>query len=656
MISKNKTIFISTALACAISPLALSEQLTEQPVEQSTEQPTEQSIEKAIEEIVTVASYQPITVRESGSAITIIDQQYLQARKPLLVLDVLRDVPGLAVSASGVHGSQTDIRVRGAEGNHVLVLIDGIEVNDASQGDAFNWAHLSAADVARIEVIRGPQSALWGSEAVAGVISITSKQAAEGKVEATLFSEAGSFASNHVGGSIAGRGERYHYRFSADRITADGDNISRQGDERDGYRNSTVHVNGGYQLSDNTELTAVARQTVASNQFDNVDFVTGLPVDANNQTDSRQKYFRLQGQIRLLDGDWLQRYAFSQSKHDNKNFSSGAAGTSNEARKRQLQLLNSLNWHDNQQLSLLLEREEVDFSQRGPLVFGLDPNQNRHISANSAALEYRISPLDNLTLAASVRYDSNSDFDSATTERVEASYRFGDTGSRLRASYGAAVKNPTLSERFGTFSNFLGNPALQPESVNSWELGLDHRLLAVDFGLTYFNARLDDEINSFVFDPGSGRFTAANIVGTSRRQGVEATFAAALADDVSLQGTYTYTDATQPSGNAMIDEVRRPRHIGSISLDWQASDSLNVLFNAQYNGAREDDDFSTFPAVRVTLDNYTLVNTTASYQVNDRVQFYLRAENLLNEQYEDVLGFQTLGRGGYVGVLFNIDS
>ena len=607
------------------------------------------------EEVVTVASHQPLVADKVGSAITVIDQSYLQQRKPLQIVDILRDVPGLAVSASGVRGSQTDLRVRGAESNHVLVLLDGIEINDAAQGDAFNWAHLTSADVARIEIIRGPQSALWGSEAVAGVISITTKRAADGKTEVSLFSEVGSFASRYVGGSVAAAGEGYHYRLSADRISTDGDNISRQGDERDGYRNYNIHFTSGYQLNDAVELSAVARQTVASNQFDDVSFVTGLPEDADNFTDTRQKYFRLQADVQLLDGLLQQRYAYNQSKHANKNFNAGIAGTGSEARKRQLQLLNTLNWWDNNQAaSLLLEREEQDFSQRGPLQFGLDPNQDRQLSTNSAALEYRISPTEALTLAGSVRYDNNSDFDSATTKRAEVVYRFNDA-VRLRSNYGSAVKNPTLSERFGFFTNFIGNPDLQPEEVKSWELGADFELGSSTLSLTYFDAELEDEINGFLFDATNGGFTARNGDGISHREGAELSFAAPVNDNVSLQASYTYTDATQPGAVGDVNEVRRPRHIASLNLSWQISDALDLLFNTQYNGGHEDDDFSSFPATRVDLENYTLVNTTVNYQLNPSVELYARLENLLNEQYEDVLGFQTLDRGGYVGVRLKFD-
>ncbi|MCV6605001.1 MAG: TonB-dependent receptor, partial [Porticoccaceae bacterium] len=128
-----------------------------------------------------------------------------------------------------------------------------------------------------------------------------------------------------------------------------------------------------------------------------------------------------------------------------------------------------------------------------------------------------------------------------------------------------------------------------------------------------------------------------------------------VSDDLALQGSYTFTDATQPGASGEVNEVRRPRHIASLTLSWQISDVLDVLFNTQYNGTHEDDDFSSFPATRVDLENYMLVNTTVNYRLNAGVELYARFENLLNEQYEDVLGFQTLDRGGYVGVRFSFD-
>lgn len=633
----KSSLFVVTALATAIA--------------QANDAPT-------IEEVVSVASLQPIAIEQSGSAITVIDQDYLESRKALQVIDLLRDVPGLAVSATGVRGSQTDVRLRGAESNHVLVLFDGIEINDASQGDALNWAHLAAADIARIEIIRGPQSALWGSEAVAGVISITSKKAGSEKLQTSFFSEKGSFDTFYSGASIAARGEQFHGRLSVDRISADGDNIARQGNEKDGYRNSNIHLTGGYSLSENAELGLVLRRTEASNEFDEVDsIVTGLPADANRETDTRQSFARLQADIDALEGNWTQRIALSQSKHHNTNYSDGVQGNVNEIRKRQIQWLNTLNWAESsQQLSLLLERESQDFSARGPLVWGLDPNQDRTLHTNSAALEYRINATEKLTLAGSLRYDDNSDFDSATTRRAEASYRVAE-GTRLRASYGTAVKNPTLSERFGTFSNFIGNPDLQPESVESWQVGVDHTLAGVNFGIGYFNSRLDNEINGFVWN-GSG-YTAMNTNGVSRREGVELTFDTQLTADLSLQGSYTYTDATQPYVVPTEEiEVRRPRHLGSVSLDWRYSDQLQLLLNAQYNGTSYDQFFPPWPqsSELVTLDDYTLVNLTANYDWSPQVQLYARMDNLLNEQYEDVYGFQTLGRGASIGVRIRFDG
>ncbi|MCV6603912.1 MAG: TonB-dependent receptor, partial [Porticoccaceae bacterium] len=185
-----------------------------------------------------------------------------------------------------------------------------------------------------------------------------------------------------------------------------------------------------------------------------------------------------------------------------------------------MQLLNSLDLQNIHALSLLLEREQQNFSQRGTAsVFG-DPNQDRQVSTNSAAFESRVNPLESLTLAASLRYDNNSDFDSATTTRAEVVYRLNDS-VRLRSNYGSAVKNPTLSERFGFFTNFIGNPDLQPEQVDSWELGADIELGDASLSVTYFDAELEDEINGFVFDAASGGFTARNTDGISDRSGIE---------------------------------------------------------------------------------------------------------------------------------------
>lgn len=621
---------------------------------------TTENIQQDMNEVVVTASFQPIQRQQSANAISVISAKDIEHSHATVVSDLLRDVPGLAVNRSGVLGSTTQLRVRGSEGNHVLVMIDGIEVNDSSQGGEFNWAHLPVTGIERIEIVRGSQSALWGSDAVAGVVNIMTRKANK-PLQGSAYSEGGSHGTNHSGFSLGGRGDTYHINLSGSHVSADGENISRHGDEEDGYRNTTLNLNVGWQPLDNLSFLLTGRQTEGENEFDDIDFfVTGLPQDADKESEFRQRFGRVQTDLSLFDDHWQQRVAVSISRHNNDEFTDGSQTGDKSIRKRQYSYLSTLNWAENtQQLSFLAEHETEDFSQRGAVQFFGDPNQDRKIRTDSLALEYRITLWDDLTLAASVRHDDNSEFENANTRRFEASYTLPNGDTRLRATYGTAIKNPTFTERFGFYTNFQGNPDLKPEESKSWEVGIDKTLFGgnLSLGLTYFNARLENEINGFVYDPMTFAFTAENINGTSDRQGVEATIDVKLTPALEIKGSYTYTDSTQPDSavDRDVDEVRRPVHLGSVSLNWAPTNQLNVNLNAQYNGSQDDTFFPPWPQPSqvVKLDDYTLLNLTASYQMNKQLSFYTRLDNILDEDYEEVYGFQTLGFGAVVGVRYN---
>lgn len=615
------------------------------------------------EEVIVTASLVPIGTHQTANAVTIIDADELKHKAPLVVSDILRDVPGLAVSRSGVLGSTTQIRVRGAEGNHLLVLVDGVEINDPSQGDELNWGTLTAAGIERIEVIRGPMSALYGSDAVAGVVNMITREA-EAPLEAMVYAEAGSFATRHHGLSLGHGSERFNIRFGVSDLDAEGDNISRTGGEDDGYRNRSYNLKGGWEASKQLSLSFAARQNDGRNEFDAVDFyTTGLPTDANLYSEFRNESGRLQGDYAALDGHWWHRLSYARSNNANENFNTGMVTGSTSSQKDQYQYLNSLFWaEDAQRLSLLLEREEEDFKQRGPIsAYGDDPNQDLSRQTDSIAVEYR-GTFDALTLGASARHDDNSKFDSAETYRLEASYQHDDL-THLRAAWGVAVKNPTFTELFGFYASspffpFVGNPDLEPEESKSWELGIDQALLdgRLELSLTWFQAKLEKEIYGFAFDPVRLATTAVNLDGESRRQGVELGVVAQLSDAFSLEASYTYTDSTQEDGatGGDIDELRRARHIASATLAWQAQDNLQINLNTQYNGRQNDQFYPPWPQPSqiVALDDYTLVNLNATWGATPDLEFYLRLDNLFDEDYEEVFGFQTPGLGGYLGVRY----
>ncbi|MBT6422171.1 MAG: TonB-dependent receptor, partial [Porticoccaceae bacterium] len=220
-----------------------------------------------IQEVLVSASLVPITVSRSANAITVIDREQIKNRAALSVSELLRDVPGFAVSRSGVQGSQTQIRVRGAEANHLLVMIDGVEANDPSQSDELNWGTLVTDDIERIEVIRGPQSSLRGSDAISGVVNIITRNADQ-PFSAKVFAEVGSFSTQRNGFSVGHKRGDFDIRLGVSDTETDGANISRSGDEKDGYENTSINLKSGFKVSDELEFSFAARQSDGMNEFD----------------------------------------------------------------------------------------------------------------------------------------------------------------------------------------------------------------------------------------------------------------------------------------------------------------------------------------------------------------------------------------------------
>ena len=607
-----------------------------------------------IEEVLVSASLMPITASRSANAVTVIDRAQLRNRATVSLSNILRDVPGFSVSQVGVLGSQTQVRVRGAEANHLLVTIDGVEANDPSQGDEFSWGTLTASDIERIEIIRGPQSSLRGSDAVAGVVNIITRSAEKSSVG--LFLESGSWATHHSGFNIGHKQGDFDIRFGLSHIESAGDNIARTGDENDGYRNTTYNIRSGLKLSDQMDISFAARESDGMNQFDADNDFDGLIEDQDRVSEFENSTMRFQGDYSSKDGTWQHKVLISQSKSDNTAFADKAKGNVTASTKDQIQYIGSFTWDQGaQNIAALVEREEEDWMQRGEITWGVyDPNQDRERDTDSVAVEYRTDINDHLTLAASARHDDNSEFDSANTYRAEAIYQLTEA-IRLRGAVGTAVKNPTFTERFGFYTNFIGNPNLIPEESTSWELGADQLIMggALTLSLTIFEAELENEIDGFVYDPATFAYTSNNINGTSERKGAELSAVGNISESMSLSVAYTYTDST---GDDAVREVRRPRHIASLNLGWQAAHNLRLNTNIQFTGEQTDVYFPPFPEPSqvVALSNHTLVNINLNYSATEKFEMYLKLENALNENYEEVFGYQTLGFGASLGLRYSM--
>jgi len=237
------------------------------------------------DQIIVTGSRAPISAGDIGSAVTILTREDIESRQARYVSDLLRAVPGFAVSHTGVLGSQTQVRVRGSEANHVLVLIDGVRANDPATGDEFRWEYLATANVERVEIVRGPQSALWGSDAIGGVVHIITRSGDAPGINGYL--EGGS--RNTLNGALNGGfgGDNWSVGLGLEQLTTDGSNISRTGDEKDNSDITTGSVNARFQATDALVIRFALRSVDAYSQFDAVDyFGTGLPADSDVATDA----------------------------------------------------------------------------------------------------------------------------------------------------------------------------------------------------------------------------------------------------------------------------------------------------------------------------------------------------------------------------------
>ena len=606
-----------------------------------------------IDRIIVTGARAPIDASRIGNATSIITREDIERRQARYLADLLRAEPGFAISASGGVGSQTQARVRGSEANHVLVLIDGVRANDPATDDEFRWEYLATGNVERVEIVRGPQSALWGSESIGAVVNVITRKGSD-KPAADGYMESGSNGTRNIGANVSGPLGDWTLSASAESLETEGTNISRTGDEKDGANLDAVTIRMRYEGSDKVGFDAMLRATDATSQFDPVDFVTtGLPTDGNLQTQSDSLVGNVSASIatggRVV---WRLRAARYDSGHD--NFTDGVADSSTASQRLTYSVGADLGLGRNE-LSLALEHEDTAFEQRGQVVFG-DPNQDQDMQVTSAIGEYRWLAGKRLTWILSGRYDSNSDFEDVLTGKLSAAYRSTPT-TTLRGSIGTGQKAPTFIDRFGYFpAQFIGNPDLKPESSMSYDIGIDKvwPASAITFSASLYWQKLDDEIDGFVFDPGALLFTARNRSDESSRQGVELSTDWRPGDTVVLGLSYTYTDATEQNGQGeTVAELRRPRHSGGISLSFDPPGSrFQAMLLADYGGERDDIFYPPFPepAQRMRLPDYWIIDATARFRLTESVVVFARATNLLDEKHEQVYGYRAPGRAAYLGI------
>ncbi|MEQ1752602.1 MAG: TonB-dependent receptor [Micropepsaceae bacterium] len=611
---------------------------------------TQTALAEAVEKIVVTGTrIGAVPEDKLGTAVTVLDGKQIEHRQTRYVADILRDVPSIAVSRSGGAGGTTQVRMRGSEGNHTLILFGGADIGDPFQGE-FDFSGLQASDVARIEVLRGSQSALYGSDAIGGVIYILPRQG-NGELSFEAQAEAGSFSSLTAGANAGFGNDVFDIYASTNFHETSGTNNSHFGHEADGASEQSYLVNVGLRPLQNIEFRAFIRQVDTRAEGDPQDFnffsaTQGLVIDGNDVTHTKSTFGNISVETSAWNGILEAKLNYSFIDASRFNFSDGFASFFSEGHRDKVSAVSAVNLTTGNMTHKLTGAIDwkAESYQNLPISISTPVNDKRFLQNLGFVGEYTISSGD-FDAGAAVRTDDNDRFRNATTYRLQTSYKLGDT--RLRATAGTGIKNPTNFELFGFDpTTFIGNPGLKAEKSTGWDVGVDQYVLhrAVKLTATYFHADLDDEIFTD-FLPGFIS-TPRNRSTRSTRQGIELTADVRL-ERWSIAAAYTYLDAKEDG----IEEVRRAPHIASLNLSYDISPEAQLGMGLRYNGEQKDNEFIfATPADFVTLKSYTLVNVYASWNVTDRIEAFGRVENLLDQNYEEVFSFASPGISAYAGL------
>ncbi|PRY92022.1 vitamin B12 transporter [Hasllibacter halocynthiae] len=578
-------------------------------------------------ELVLSATALPEAEGRLGTTVDVLTEEALE-RAPLSLADALTALPGVSASRNGGLGASTTLRIRGLGPSYVGVRIDGIDVTDPSATQTgFDFGGLTAAGIGRVEVIRGTQSALYGSEAVAGVVDITTDVGTGPGYSAGTRVEAGSFGTRSAAVGMAYGTDRGRLAFNLSRVETDGFSARSFNDEADGFEQTFLTFSGRGEVAEGLVVGVSALLRDATVEIDRAAPSQFDPLgDAGGVNDTRQRGLRAFAELQAFGID----HAFAVSRFDSDRRDPGGFATRFEGDRTRYEYLGTYAFDAATFLSVGLDRTEE----------GFDTDAATGATATSSALaELRFRPAPTLDASLTVRYDDPEDFGGAVSGRAALAWQAGPDAT-VRAVLGTGFRAPSLFERFSAF----GDPDLGVEDARSLELGVERRFARGAIEATAFRTRIEDLIgfDGAATSCGSGFGCYVQTEGTTETRGVEVAGRYELGR-ATLFGAYTYTDAeTEGERLALV-----PRHDLLLGVEGDLTGRLAGTLDLRHVADVEP---SAFAPEGNLVGDHTVVGAGLSYGFAAGTEAYLRIENLLDEQYETAGGFNTSDRALYVGL------
>lgn len=637
-------------LALAILPFNVYSQ-----EEQEKEKVSTSSIQH---EIVVTATRLETPAREIASSVTVLTREKLEQSKKATVIEALQEVLGVSIIQNGPPGAAASVFIRGANSEHTLILMDGVELNDPiSPSRSFDLAHLTLDNVERIEILRGPQSTLYGSDALGGVVNIITKKG-QGKPKFSLSSVAGSYGTIITSAGINGSTKRMQYSLGTSYFRSDGFSAASANyegnEEKDGYRNLTIWGRLGFRLSDNLDVDLILRTLNTQIDIDNAGGAQGD--DPNNVQDYNALFIKAEIRNLMLNNRWELKLGLSlvdyDRQHENPTDEAHLLDSDNGFFKSKLFKIdwqNNFFLHETNTFTLGIDyqREQGESEYNSDGIWGpfssIFPSRRAHVTG--FYLQDQIRLANQFFATVGLRLDDHSQFGSALTYRFAPAFFIEATQTKFRATYGTAFKSPSLYQLYapGTLLGPIGNAELNPEKSIGWDIGVEQQLLGekVLLAVTYFYNDYKDLIN---FDFLQGYMN----IGKAESKGTEILIQARPFDDMSFNATYTRTEAKDKDTDT--DLLRRPKQKFSASLNYNFQKKANINLTFIRIGEQDDMDFSTWPSTRLTLPSYSLLNAAVSFNFASNFQIFFRMDNIFNEEYEMVKGYGTPGFSVYGGV------